>query len=239
MILESAGLSAREIFKPRARSVVFKSLGLTILLFFAMWVGLEQILSTWIFPFLGSWPWATTIILWLMTTGVVIGAGFLLAPTAAVFAGLFIDEIAEHVEETHYPDDAPGRNIPFTVSIWLATKFSLLVITANLIALMLVLLPGINFAIFFFVNGYLLGREYFQFAAMRYLSERDAAKFRKEHSLTVSLAGLIIAGVVSIPIINLFTPVFAAGMMVHLCKAMGVGNSFSGPQSFGRSSVAA
>lgn len=218
MILEAARLSASEILTPRFRKVVWKSVGMTILLFIGMWFALESASSTLLTPFIGPWPWLTTAIAWLLGAGVLVGAGFLLAPVTAIFAGFFIDDIAQHVEETHYSEDQPGKAVPLDISIWLALKFTVLVILANLFALLLVLLPGINFAIFFFVNGYLLGREFFQFAAMRFRTEREAALLRKKNSLVVFAAGLLIAALMSVPIVNLFTPVFAAGMMVHLHK---------------------
>ena len=219
MIISSARKAIRQVFAPQFRSVVWKSIGLTILLFFGMWFGLDLLAGTFLAPLLGPWPWMTTAIAWLLGAGVIIGAGFLLAPTAAVFAGLFLDDVAEAVEESEYSEDTPGVAVPMGQSIWLAVKFTALVICANLFALMLVLLPGINFAIFFLVNGYLLGREYFQFAAMRHMSEHDANLLRKRHELSIFLAGLIVAGIMSVPLINIFSPIFAAIMMVHLYKA--------------------
>ena len=220
MVIESARRSANEILKPRFRSVVWKSIGLTILLFFGMWLALDILVSTYVFPFLTGWPWVTTAIVWLLGAGVLIGAGFLLAPTTAVFAGLFLDDVAEHVEDTHYPHDRPGKAMSFGPSIWVATKFTLLVIGANMLALMLVLFAGMGIVVFFVVNGYLLGREYFQFAAQRFRGEKEANELRRRHGFSVFLAGLVIAGVMAVPILNLFTPVFAAGMMVHLHKAV-------------------
>ena len=220
MVIEAARISANEILKPRFRNVVWKSLGLTILLFFGMWVGLEMLVSTYLFPILAGWPWVTTAILWLLGAGVVVGAGFLLAPTTAVFAGLFLDEIAEHVEDTHYPHQPQGKPLNVTSSVWLTIKFTTLVILTNLVALLLVIFFGMGILIFFLVNGYLLGREYFQFAAMRYRSEAEANQLRQKHRFEIFMAGLVIAAVISIPILNLFTPVFAASMMVHIHKSL-------------------
>jgi CysZ protein len=159
-------------------------------------------------------------VVWLLGAGVFIGAGFLLAPVTALFAGLFLDDAAEHVEKTHYPQDLPGREVPLGRSLWLTIRFTLLVLFANLVALLLVLLPGINIAIFFLLNGYLLGREYFMFAAMRFRPEAEATRLRSHYSTYVFMAGLIIAGFMAIPVINLATPVFAAALMVHLHKAL-------------------
>ncbi len=220
MIYEAASRSAREILKPRFRSVVWKSLGLTILLFFGMWLGMQMLATNYLFPFLEGWTWVTSIIAWVLGVGVIFGAGFLLAPTSAIFAGLFLDEVAEHIEETHYPDQRKGTPMPLGDSITLAIKFAVMVIVVNLVALMLFLFAGLGIIVFFVANGYLLGREYFQFAAMRYRPEKEAHKLRRKHWGTVFIGGMVIAGLMAIPIFNILTPIFAAGMMVHLHKSL-------------------
>ncbi|MGB7285419.1 MAG: sulfate transporter family protein [Salaquimonas sp.] len=220
MVIESARKAASQLLNPRFRGVLLKSIGLTILLFFGAWIGLEYLFSTFLAPFLGGWPWVTTAILWLLSAGLFVGAGFLLAPVTALFVGIFLDEAAEYVEQAHYPADGPGKALPIGQSVWLTARFTLLVIFANLAALLLVLLPGINIAIFFLVNGYLLGREYFMFAAMRFRSEEEAAHLRSQYSTQILLAGFVIAGFMSVPILNLATPVFGAALMVHLHKAL-------------------
>lgn len=220
MIYEAASRSAREILKPRFRSVVWKSLGLTLLLFFGMWLSLQMLATNYLFPFMEGWTWITSIIAWMLGVGVILGAGFLLAPTSAIFAGLFLDEVAEHIEETHYPDHRKGTSMPLGDSITLAIKFALMVVFVNFIALLLFLFAGLGVIVFFVANGYLLGREYFQFAAMRYKSEKEAHILRRKHWGTVFMGGMVIAGLMAIPVLNILTPVFAAGMMVHLHKSL-------------------
>ncbi len=55
---------------------------------------------------------------------------------------------------------------------------------------------------------------------MRYRSEDQVALLRRHHAGAVFLAGLIIAAVVSVPILNLVTPVFATIFMVRLHKRL-------------------
>lgn len=220
MVIESARKAAAGLLKPKFRSVLLKSVGLTILLFIGAWIGMEMLFSAFLAPVLGPWPWVSTAILWLMSAGLIVGAGFLLAPVTALVAGLFLDDVAEYVEQANYAADGQGRAMSLGASVWFALRFTALVIAANLVALLLVLLPGINVVIFFLVNGYLLGREYFMFAAMRFRSEDDANALRKANSTPIFLAGLIIAGFMAVPLLNLATPVFAAGLMVHLHKAL-------------------
>ena len=105
-------------------------------------------------------------------------------------------------------------------SLVLTLKFVGVVILGNVVALFLLLIPGVNVAAFFVVNGYLLGREFFEFAAMRFRPEAEAKALRSRNGGTVFLAGLVIAGFLAIPLLNLATPLFAAAMMVHLHKAI-------------------
>lgn len=220
MVLGSARRAIRGVFAARSRWVVLKSLGLTILLFFGLWLGLQNLAAAYLLPFVEGWVWVTSAIIWILGAGVVIAGGFLLGPVTALFAGLFLDEVAEHVERHNYPDDPPGKAMPITPALFLAIKFGLLVLFANLIALLLVWLAGFGVIIFFLVNGYLLGREFFQFAAMRFRSEKEANQLRRKYRFEVLMAGMVIAGLMSVPLLNLLTPVFAASLMVHLHKAI-------------------
>lgn len=218
MIIEAARLAFSQLFAAEFRPVLWKSLGLTLLLFFASWILLDGAISTFVAPMLGGWPWVLTAIVWMMGVGLFIGAGFLLAPVSAIFAGLFLDDVAQNVEENSYPKDGPGTPVPIGEALVMTIKFTLVIIAANFFALMLVLIPGVNFAAFFVVNGYLLGREYFTFAAMRFRPEAEARNLREANSTMIFMAGLVIAGFMAIPILNLLTPIFAAIMMVHLHK---------------------
>ena len=95
-----------------------------------------------------------------------------------------------------------------------------MVLLVNLVALFLLLVPGINLIAFYIGNGYLLGREYFEMVAMRHLPPEEARRLRKANMGYVSLCGLIIAGFASVPILNLLTPLFATAFMVHIYKSL-------------------
>jgi CysZ protein len=94
------------------------------------------------------------------------------------------------------------------------------VLAVNILALFLLPVPGINLIAFYLGNGYLLGREYFELAAMRHMPPDEAKQLRKANRVTVLLCGLIIAGIASIPILNLITPLFATAFMVRIFKGL-------------------
>ena len=75
--------------------------------------------------------------------------------------------------------------------------------------------------IFFLATAWLLSREYFELAAMRFRSPEEAKALRKRNATRIFIAGLFIAAFVSIPVVNLATPLFAMALMVHLHKRIG------------------
>jgi CysZ protein len=216
-MIASALRALTQIFEPPLRAIFWKTLGYTLLLLFLVWLGLNGAVSGFVVL---PYPWLETALTLLTGIGAVFLLGFLVAPVTAIIAGLLQDDIAEVVERSDYPADPPGRAMPLGQSIPQAIKFTGVVILGNLLALLLLLVPGINLVAFFVVNGYLLGREFFEFAAMRFRPPEEARAFRKAHGTTVFLAGLLIAGFLAVPILNLLTPIFATVMMVHLHKRL-------------------
>jgi len=136
-------------------------------------------------------------------------------------ASFFADDIAVEVERSHYPADPPGTALPFGRALIEGVQDR----AAGGRGLYLVALPFLLFAgvsapiIFFVATAYLLGREYFELAAMRFHPPAEAKRLRKTHQSTVFLAGMFIAAFVSIPILNLATPLFGVAFMVHMTSA--------------------
>jgi CysZ protein len=150
----------------------------------------------------------------------VFGGIFLMPVITSVVASLFVDDIAELVEREHYPAERPGIALPFSQAMLEGGKTALLAILVYLVALPFVLFAGAGFLIFFIATAWLLGREYFELAAMRFRSPAEAKAMRKDNAATVFTAGLFIAAFVSIPIVNLATPVFSMAFMVHMHKRL-------------------
>ena len=165
--------------------------------------------------------------------GLAIGAMLLLSivlmfPVAAVFVGFFLEEIAEAVERRHYPQLPPASPPGFVAGLLQAVKFGVVVIVANLLALILYLLSGpLAPFVFYGVNGYLLGREYFTVVAERRLPPGEAAALRRRHSGQVLLGGVAMAVPLSVPILNLVVPVLGVAAATHLFHRL-QGNRRSG-----------
>jgi CysZ protein len=228
MIFEAARAAIRNLLTPAFRAVFLKTLGLTLLGLVVAWLLLTRLFDAWVLPRVDTWlqgfsgwlGWFDVLLGIVAGLGLAVALALLIAPVTALVAGLFLDDIAETVERTDYPRDRPGKALPIAQSMMLSLKFFGVVVLGNLLALLLLLVPFVNIAAFFVVNGYLLGREFFEFAAMRFRPEAEARALRRENRLTVFAAGLVIAAFLAVPLLNLLTPLFAAAMMVHLHKAI-------------------
>ncbi|BCP55925.1 cysteine biosynthesis protein [Kaistia sp. 32K] len=215
-MLQAAWLALTDIWTPPFRSVLWKSLGLTLVLLILVWFGLQALVVH--FADWPSQPWINTSVAIVTGFGLIIGLGFLIAPVSALMAGLFSDDIAAIVETTHYPQDPPGKGLSFVDSLVSTLGFTATVILVNLVCLLLLLIPGVNLVAFFVGNGYLLGREFFETAASRFRPVAEARALRRANAVTVLLAGFVIAAFLAIPILNLLTPLFATAFMTHVHK---------------------
>lgn len=228
MVIEAARLALVNLFARETRGVFWKVLGLTILALAVLWIVIRNIFIWLALPWLDQlvpgipdWAgWLGFVFGILASIGLALMLALLISPVTAIIAGFFLDDVAEVVEKRDYPRDPPGVAMPIGESIVSALRFFGIVIVGNIFALFLLLIPGVNLIAFFLVNGYLLGREFFEFAAMRYRSPQAARDFRSKHGVTVLMGGFAIALFLAIPILNLLTPLFAAGLMVHLHKLL-------------------
>ena len=218
-MIDAAILSLRDILSPPFRGVLLKSLALTMGLLIALWLGLEWLIAHFVTT---PWAWLDTFLDVLTGVGLVVALGFLVAPVAALFVGLFLDDVAETVERAHYPTDPPGRPLPLARSLLTSVKFLGVVLLVNALALPLVFVLGFGAIIFLVANAYLLGREYFELAALRRHDEATVRGLRAAYSGRIFAAGLIVAAFLAVPILNLLGPLFATAFMVHLERRIGL-----------------
>ncbi|AND86430.1 MULTISPECIES: sulfate transporter family protein [Bradyrhizobium] len=231
-MLDAAVKALSQMISPPMRSILWRSIGLALVLITVLAIGLQRLLSwfatygeVWLEGLLGpGWHTSLEVLAWIVSIaaglGVVFGAVFLMPAITSLVASLFVDDVADHVEREHYPAERPGVALPFSQAIYEGVKTALLTILVYLIALPFVLLAGAGFLIFFLATAWLLGREYFELAAMRFRSPKEAKAMRRDNAATVFAAGLIIAAFVSIPIVNLATPIFGMAFMVHMHKRL-------------------
>ena len=231
-MLSAAAKALAQMFTPPFRAVLLKSIGLAILVLIVFGIGLHRLLG-WLAGVGEGYLEGVTgpgmatplhALLWVLAVmagfGLVAGAVFLMPTVTSFVASFFSDEIAAEVEHMHYPADPPGVPISLTRATIEGVKTGLLALLVYLIAMPFVLFAGLGFLIFLVANAYLLGREYFLLAAMRFHPVEEAKVLRRLHHATIFTAGLFIAAFVSIPILNLATPLFGTAFMVHMHKRL-------------------
>jgi CysZ protein len=234
-MFEAAAKALTQMFSPPFRRVLWKSIALALVLIVVIGIALNRIFS-WLATSGAAWAEASAgghtmwqVLAWVLsiaaTLGVITGAVFLMPAVTAFVGSFFVDEIADAVERTHYPAEAPGHALPFLRALIEGVKTALLAVLVYLCAAPFLLLAGLGLVIMFLATAYLLSREYFLLAAMRFRPPAEAKAMRRAKRGSIFMAGLPIALFVSVPILNLAAPLFAMAMMVHVHKKLSGGRA--------------
>lgn len=226
MILRCFFLALGQMGDARFRQVLIQGLLLTIGVLIGAYFGFIWLIGLFfgdgvVLPYIGEVQWIDNA-LGIGTFFLILTASvFLMIPVASAFTSMFLDQVAQAVEDRHYPNLPRPQLIPFSDALRDTFAFLGVLIGANLVALLLYLLisPAAPF-IFYALNGFLLGREYFTLAAMRRLGRAGAKAMRARHRGTIWLAGILMALPLTIPLLNLFIPILGAATFTHLFHAL-------------------
>ncbi|WP_270728342.1 EI24 domain-containing protein [Shimia sp. Alg240-R146] len=222
VVLGSFTAALSQLGDPRFRRVMFKGVGLSIALLVAVNFGFFHLIS-WLGgvaetqDFFGNFSWVLNIFTGTAIAGMLVLSFFLMMPVASLFASIFLDEVAAAVEVRHYSHLPKMANVPFSEGLKDGVNHFGVVVFANVVALVIyAFFPPFALFIFWGLNGFLLGREYFTLAAMRHLGRDGAKRLRNKHGGTIWLAGTLMAMPLSIPLINLVIPILGAATFTHL-----------------------
>ena len=146
---------------------------------------------------------------------------WLLFPSVIVLvASLFLEDVAAAVEARHYPELPAPRKQPIPEILYITVKFAAIGIVLNVITLpfviILIFFPPFNLFVFYGLNGYLLGREYFELVSHRRFHPENARRLRRRFRNQLVVAGTLIAILMTVPVVNLVAPIIATAAMVHL-----------------------
>jgi uncharacterized protein involved in cysteine biosynthesis len=229
MILASFLKAIAQLPDPRFRSVLWRGIGLTIALLVGLYAGLLWLIE-WLteapitLPGVGEVTWIGDLLSWGSLGLVIVMSIFLMVPVASAITSLFLDEVAQAVEDKHFPALPDVPHVNFWDGLRDSVNFMGVLIVANLFAFILyVLFPFAALFIFYALNGFLLGREYFTLAAMRRVGRARAKDLRKKHQAKIWLAGCLMAVPLSFPLINLVIPILGAATFTHLYHAVSRG----------------
>ncbi len=232
-MLNDAVKAFAQMLSPPLRTLLWKSVGLALALIVIVAIAIDRLII-WLIGAgsaaveNGLGPHAhlpASAIAWLLSfaagLGIIVGSVLLMPAVTALVASFFADQIADEVERVHYPADPRGAALPLWLAMLEGGKTALLAVVVYICAAPFLLFAGVGAVMFFLATAWLLGREYFELAAMRFRPPDEAKALRKRNAATVYLGGLLIAAFVSIPIVNLATPLFAMALMVHVHKRLG------------------
>lgn len=222
MILGDFTRALAQLGDARFQSVLWRGIGLTLALLAALlWLAVHA--ADVLTPARLTLPWVGTVggLHWLSggvaAFAMLLLSGFLMVPVAAAFTGLFLDEVAAAVEARHYPGLPAARRQGWAEMLGGGLRLTLLSLGVNLVALLFYLLSGpLAPLVFWAVNGALIGREYAEGAALRHLSPAAARGLIRANRGQIFTLGLLLAVVMTVPVVNLAAPVLAAAAFTHL-----------------------
>ncbi len=208
--------AAAQLDDPVFLGVVLRSLALSLLLFLAILAGVVwgvQALVT-----APGWPaWLAWLAAILGGAGTAFLSVYLFVPAALLVATLYMDRIADAVDQRFYPELPRPRGAPLTVQAWDGAVLGLQVLALQLVALvLLVLLPGVGLVLGWIITGWAIGRGLFVGVAMRRMTRREALALYDSRRLTVLVQGAALAAASIVPLLNLFVPVLGTAAMVHV-----------------------
>ena len=204
------------------RRVVLLGIGLALLLLVALYAGLVLLVQGWVpdtmtLPWIGEFGGIDTILSWGSAVLMLGLSVFLMIPVASAFTGLFLDRVVDAVEVKHYPQLPRATPLPLMDQLIDSANFFAVLVLVNVVALVVFIFAGpVGPILFWALNGFLLGREYFTLVAMRRLGRAGAKALRARHAGQIWLAGTLMAAPLSIPILNLVVPVLGVATFTHL-----------------------
>ncbi len=214
-------LAVRQLGDPRLRGVIWWSLLLSLVLQIAI-----AALGIWLLRSFAHFEtrWINEAIVWFTGTGVVVLAFMLFPASFGIVISIFMEQIADIVEERHYPELGKARGISIWTGIWTGVVFLVAVVALNLVMLpfyiLALFIAGLGAVLFYAVNGWLTGRMYYEQVALRRMSPAEVKAWRRANTGTLWLTGIVIVFLGTIPIVNLIVPVLGVAAMVHVAHTL-------------------
>ena len=226
LIFEAFLRAIRQLSDPRFRRVFFIGVFLALALligftaafaWFTDWLVPEDL---WL-PVLGEVHWVDDLLSWSAVFLLLFLSVFLMIPVASAITSMFLEDVAHAVEAKHYPQLPRAQPVSFWDGLRDTVNFLGVLLLANLIGLIVYVIlffifPPAAPLVFWGLNGFLLGREYFMLVAMRRVGRAEAKRLRSSHSGAIWVAGTLMAIPLSVPLLNLVIPIIGAATFTHL-----------------------
>ena len=206
---------------PRLRVVIWQSLALSVVLQGAIaalaWWALQR------YAHVDS-GWVNSLIQWLGGAAVIVLALMLFPASFGIVISIFIERIADIVEDRHYPQLGPARGISIWTGVWTGLVFLVALVALNLVMLpfyiVAIFVAGLGAVLFYAINGWLTGRMYYEQVALRRRTPAEVKAWRRANGWVLWATGAVIVFLGTIPILNLIVPVLGTAAMVHVAQAL-------------------
>lgn len=227
MIRASFALAFGQLRDPRFRLTALIGAALSLALLFALYALLIQLFSATegeVFTYsdgtrmdrLGNFFSVVSLATMLMLSA------FLMIPAASLLTGLHLNAVADEVEAQHYPALGPSTH-QNSYKLWHdSVNYFGLMFAINAVSFLSFALFGLlwGLVLFWALNGWLLSREYVTMIAERRLDPATIRAFRQRHRGPLLLAGIALAVMLSVPLLNLLMPAIGIAAFTHLTHAL-------------------
>ena len=207
---------------PRFRRVLWRGISVTVAILLGVsllviW-GVGALVGDAVtLPLIGTVGWVDSALSLAAIPLALVLSTVLMIPVASAITSMFLEDVAQAVEDRHYPMLPRATEVPIGDAVVDTIGALAQLIAANLVALVLYLIfAPLAPLIFYGLNGFLLGREYFTVAAMRRVGRTEAKRLRRKHFARIWLAGVLMAVPLTVPVLNLVVPVLGAATFTHL-----------------------
>lgn len=138
----------------------------------------------------------------------------------AAILSIFVDEVVEIEERRVWPGRIGGRRVSLLGELGRALWVGIKMIAVHLMLVpfyILLLFTAVGPVVLYLaVNGWFLGAEFFALVALRHDPPQRAAELLRRWRPQIWAAGLVMAAVALVPVVNLVSAVFAAALATHL-----------------------
>ena len=214
-------ISFSQLPDPAFRRVIIKAILLSVFVFVFLAIIVWFVLSE--TNFFTFWLFETFADMLGGFTAIVIA--WLLFPTlASFFITLFLEDIVEAVESRHYPGVILEKLNNPSATFIISLRFTAIALLLNILAIpfyfFTIWFPPMGIFVFYCLNGYLLGREYFELVALRHIKMEDIPSIRQSNRWQLFLFGSVTTFLFTIPIINFLAPILGVTGMTHFFRKL-------------------
>lgn len=211
-MLQDLARAFAELGDPRARNVALLGVGLALLTLVGLVLGVDALLG---WATATGYGWLDRAVEVLGVLGTLVVAWFLFPGVVVAVSSLFLERVVAATERRRFPDLPPPRAVPLAEAAAAGLRLLGASLLLNLAALPLYFVPLLNLPVWLLLNGYLVGREYAELVALRHLDPATFAALRRQQRLRFWLAGIVVAFLLALPLVNLVAPVVGASFMTQ------------------------